>query len=156
MKTKTLHFLILSSFAFSGCSWTESFTVNNLSGNPIYVHYKTKPLSEGKSFGIIEHSPTFYKATNKGNIDWNNEIKVEDTNDKDDVVSVYLPPKTIMIFGRLRNDNYESTEQSFINSREFNLDFIEIEVNLEVIHISKNAFDKNFKKEKGYIKFEIQ
>ena len=155
MKTKIL-FGLLVAFTLSGCSWVEYFTVSNLSGNPIFVSYNTSYLSAGKTFAIFEHTPTFYKATKKGKIDWDNKIEVKDTDESAESVNIILPANTIMIFGRLHNDTYKSFDQNFINGREFNLNFMEIEVNLELFHISKDTFDKNFIKENGYINYTIE
>ena len=140
----------------SGCSWMEYFTVGNLSDSSIFVSYKLKPLSEDKTFGLFDTSPTFYKVSRKGGVHWDQKITIEDIDDSTEGVSIYLPAKTVMIFGRLRNDNYENSNQYFINGREFNLDFLEVEVNLEVHHISKETFDKHFTKKNGYIKFDIE
>lgn len=159
MKLKSNILLILSILfwgCFSGCSWVEYFTVGNLSDASIFVSYKINPLSEGMSFGIFDTSPKFYKLYKKGGVQWKHEIKIKDMDDSPDGVSVSLPANTVMIFGRLHNDNYESTEQYFINGREFNLDFMEIEVNLEVHHISKDTFDKHFTKKNGFIKFDVE
>lgn len=155
MKTKTFAFLLLLSITFSGCSWSEYFMVSNLSDQSIFVNYAiTAP--QGHNFGIFEPSPTFYSATKNGKIDWNHKIEVKDSDERDEVVSIYLPAKSIMVFGSLQNDNYESYDQSFINSREFNLDYISIEVNSQVFHTSKKHFDKEFKKEDGHIKLEVK
>lgn len=154
MKNLKLYASLLPLLLFTGCSWSEYFVINNLSDQSIYISYTiTKPKDH--NFGIFEHSPNFYKTTKNGKIDWNNKIEVKDTEESTEIVSVMLPPKTTMIFGRLHNDTYTDYNQNFINNREFNLDFIEIEVNLEVLHISKNTFDKNFSKDKGIIKFDI-
>jgi hypothetical protein len=155
LKKITLYSLVLLLLPLSGCSWVEYFTVNNLSDKAIHVSYKTRYLSEGKSFAIFDHTPTFYKATKKGNIDWDNKVEVEDTDESSESVSVTLPANTIMIFGRLHNDTYKSHDQEFINGRDFNLYFMEIEVNLELFNISKETFDKNFTKEKGQISYTI-
>lgn len=154
MKKFKFYFFILPFLLFTSCSWSEYFSINNLSENPVYISYTiTKPKDH--NFGIFEHSPIFYETT-KGNIDWNKKIEIQDSDSSKEVVSIILPPKSIMIFGRLNNDNYKSYDQYFINRREFNLDFIEIEVNLEILHVSKNTFDQNFTKEKGIIKYEIR
>ncbi len=147
---------ILPLLFLSGCSWTEYFTVGNLSENSIFVTYQLKPLSEDKSFGIFDTQPEFYKIRPKGGIDWDSKFTIKDTDERPDAVSIILPAKTVMIFGRLNNDNYENVEQYFINGREFNLDFMEVEANLEVHHISKKTFDKHFTKEKGFIKYDIK
>lgn len=156
MKTiKSYILIVLSTILFSGCSWSEYFTINNLSDKPIYVSYKLSPLSENMTFGVFSLAPTFYKPNRKNNIDWNNKIDVKDSDSSIYVVNVIIPPKTIMIFGRLSNDHYSNSEQYFINGREFNLDFMEIEVNLEVHHISKKTFDEYFKKKKGLIQYTV-
>ena len=133
----------------------EYFFVNNSSDKPIFINYTiTEPKDH--NFPIFEHSPTFYQITNKGNIDWDNKIEIEDSDPRKEVVSVILPAKTIMIFGRLNNDTYKSYDQYFINSREFNLDFMEIEIDLRINHISKTTFDDHFSKQKGFITYDIK
>ena len=155
MKSK---FILLVSLlictCFSGCSWVEYFTIANLSEQTIYVSYT---LTEPKgSFPIFNKSPDFYEATKKGNINWDKRLTKEISIDGGNSISMELSPHSIMIFGRLHNDSYKSHDQEFINGRYFNLNFIEIEVNLEVFHISKDTFDKNFKKENGYIKYAVE
>ena len=154
-KFKSYIFILLPAILLSGCSWSEYFVVNNLSDHPIFINYT---ISEPKdhNFGIFDPNPKFYKATKNGNIDWNNKIELKDLDESNEIVSIYLPSNTIMIFGRLNNDKYTSYDQYFINSREFNFDYMEVEVNLNVFHISKNTFDKNFIKDKGIIKFEVE
>ena len=146
-------FLLISSL--SSCSWLEHFAVRNLSDNPIYVSYTiTEP--QDHNFGIFEHTPTFYKVNLEGHIDWSNKVEIADTDNNKKVVSVILPAKTIMLFGKLNNDNYKSYDQYFINGREFNLDFMEIEIDLQINHISKTTFDDYFSKQKGLITYDIK
>ncbi|MDF1672376.1 MAG: hypothetical protein P1U41_02665 [Vicingaceae bacterium] len=155
MKNLKLYASLLPLLLFTGCSWSEYFVINNLSDQPIFISYTiTKPKEH--NFGIFEHSPNFYKTTKQGKIDWNNKVEIKDTEESSEIVNIILPPKTTMIFGRLQNDTYTHYNQNFINDREFNLDFIEIEINLEILHISKNTFNKNFSKDNGIIKFDVE
>lgn len=146
--------ILLSTFLLSGCSWIEYFTVVNLSEKPIYINYKLNPLSEGNIFGIFNDKPTFYKVGKKGTINLSNSVEIKGI-DKEDNINLVLPAKTAMIFGKLNNDNYNNPSQDFINGREFNLQYIEVEVNLEIHHVSKKAFNHYFKKKNGVIKFEV-
>lgn len=156
MKNLKLYLFLLPLLLLNSCSWVEYFTIKNLSNNPIYINYTLIPLSKNMTLGIFDNSPTFYKSNKNGNIDWNNRTEIEDSNNDKLTTNIILPPKTIMIFGRLNNDNYDNPQQKFINGREFNLDFMEIEVNSEIHHISKKTFDHYFKKNKGEIKFEVK
>ena len=61
-----------------------------------------------------------------------------------------------MIFGRLHNDTYESNNQQFINSRDFNFSSMVIEHQGEIIQITKATFDDYFLKKNGYVKFDVE
>ena len=155
MKTLYKYLFILPLFFLSSCSWIEYFVISNLSDQPIFVTYKLSKLSADKSFGIFAPVPKIHRLNKKGQLDWGLEQKVYNQDSTWNTVQITLQPKYALIIGRLHNDNYKNSEQNFINSREFNLDFIEIEVNSEIHHISKKTFDHYFKKEKGEIKFVV-
>ena len=147
---------IISVLLISGCSWLEYFTVGNKTDDPITVTYELNELDEGNIFGIFTNIPDAYQLSKSSKIQWENKIELEDLDDNPAIVKVILPPKTVMIFGRLHNDTYESNNQSFINSRDFNFNDMVIEHQVGTIKITKATFDDYFVKKNGYIKFDVE
>ncbi|MCB0400883.1 MAG: hypothetical protein KDD41_02265 [Flavobacteriales bacterium] len=154
MKRYVTLFSCLLPLFFSGCSWVEHFSVGNLSDQEIYVTYRLADDSGG-SFPIFEKNPTCYGATSSKKIDWSKTISLQDLDDNEHIFRATIPPHSILIIGNLHNQNYTSHDQEFFNGRVFNLEWIEIEVHEEAIHISKDTFDKNFTKKNGFIKFDV-
>lgn len=140
----------------SGCSWEEYFTVGNKTDAPITVTYELDELDEGNIFGIFTNIPDAYQLSKSSKIQWENKIKLSDLDEDPAIVKVVLPPKTVMIFGRLHNDTYESNSQRFINSRDFNFNNMVIEHHGEAIQISKTTFDDYFVKKNGFVKFDVE
>ncbi|MBQ21224.1 MAG: hypothetical protein P1U44_13710 [Vicingaceae bacterium] len=140
----------------SGCSWVEYFTIGNKTDAPITVTYELNELEEGNIFGIFINNPEAYQLSKLSKIQWDNKFELEDLDDNPVIVKVILPPKTIMIFGRLHNDTYESNNQQFINSRDFNFSSMVIEHQGEIIQITKATFDDYFLKKNGYVKFDVE
>jgi|TARA_R110000782_G_scaffold270436_2_gene371096 hypothetical protein len=140
----------------SGCSWVEYFTIGNKTDAPITVTYELNELEEGNIFGIFINNPEAYQLSKLSKIQWDNKFELEDLDDNPVIVKVILPPKTIMIFGRFHNDTYESNNQQFINSRDFNFSSMVIEHQGEIIQITKATFDDYFLKKNGYVKFDVE
>ncbi|MBL1231613.1 MAG: hypothetical protein COA31_002735 [Flavobacteriales bacterium] len=140
----------------SGCSWVEYFTIGNKTDAPITVTYELNELEEDNIFGIFINNPEAYQLSKLSKIQWDNKFELEDLDDNPVIVKVILPPKTIMIFGRLHNDTYESNNQQFINSRDFNFSSMVIEHQGEIIQITKATFDDYFLKKNGYVKFDVE
>lgn len=146
----------ISVLLISGCSWVEYFTVGNKTDLPITVTYELNELDEGNFFGIFTNIPDAYQLSKSSKIQWENKIELEDLDDNPVIVKLVLPPQTVMIFGRLHNDTYESNSQRFINSRDFNFSSMVIEHQEKTIQISKATFDDYFIKKNGYVKFDVE
>lgn len=150
------YILIIPVLLISGCSWVEYFTVGNKTDAPITITYELNELEEGNIFGIFTNIPEAYQLSKSSNIQWDNKVKLEDLDETPAMVKIILPPKTVMIFGRLHNDTYESNNQSFINSRDFNFSKMVIEHQEQITQITKATFDDYFVKKNGYIKFDVE
>lgn len=156
MKKLLSYLFIISILLISGCSWVEYFTVGNKTDNPITVTYELAKMEEGNIFGIFTNIPEAYQLSKSSKIQWENKVELEDLDDNPAIVKVILPPKTIMIFGRLHNDTYESNNQQFINSRDFNFGKMSIDQSEKTIQITKTTFDDYFVKKNGYVKFDVE
>ncbi|HEY9083723.1 MAG TPA: hypothetical protein VIN73_10340 [Vicingaceae bacterium] len=156
MKKLLSYLFIISVLLISGCSWVEYFTVGNKTDNPITVTYELAKMEEGNIFGIFTNIPEAYQLSKSSKIQWDNKIELEDLDGNPAIVKVILPPKTIMIFGRLHNDTYESNNQQFINSRDFNFGKMSIDQSEKTIQITKTTFDDYFVKKNGYVKFDVE
>ena len=151
---KSILYLPTSIFIlFNGCSWNELFVVKNNSDKSVIISYKIEPLQKS-GFAIFDTSPTSYHLNKRGNINWEKQINVTDTDTSQFNLTITLPPKSALIFGRLNNDTYKSHDQYFINGRHFNFIRMEIKKENEVITIVKEQFDNFFKKVKGEIIFD--
>lgn len=156
MKKLLSYLFIISVLLISGCSWVEYFTVGNKTDNPITITYELAKMEEGNIFGIFTNIPEAYQLSKSSKIQWDNKIELEDLDGNPAIVKVILPPKTIMIFGRLHNDTYESNNQQFINSRDFNFGKMSIDQSEKTIQITKTTFDDYFVKKNGYVKFDVE
>lgn len=156
MKKLLSYLFIIPVLLISGCSWVEYFTVGNKTDNPITVTYELTKMEEGHIFGIFTNIPEAYQLSKSSKIQWENKVELEDLDDNPAIVKVILPPKTIMIFGRLHNDTYESNNQQFINSRDFNFGKMSIDQSEKTIQITKTTFDDYFVKKNGFIKFDVE
>ncbi|MDT8412736.1 MAG: hypothetical protein RQ875_09760 [Vicingaceae bacterium] len=146
---------IIPVLLISGCSWVEYFTVGNKTDDPITITYELKELDEGNFFGIFTNIPDAYQLSKSSKIQWENKIELSDLDENPAIVKVVLPSKMVMIFGRLHNDTYESNNQPFINSRDFNFNNMIIEHQGETIQITKATFDAYFVKKNGHVKFDV-
>lgn len=144
---------VLTIVILAGCSWQESFIVKNNSDSSILITYK---VSLANGFPIFDNMPDAYMSTNSGDIDWNKEIVLEDMDTSSVIFKFILPPKSILRFGHLSNDNYSNKDQNFINGRVFNFELMDIKKKDEAITITKDKFDNFFKKKNGYIKYEVK
>ncbi len=156
MKKLLSYLFIIPVLLISGCSWVEYFTVGNKTDNPITVTYELAKMEEGNIFGIFTNIPEAYQLSKSSKIQWDNKIELEDLDGNPAIVKVILPPKTVMIFGRLHNDTYESNNQQFINSRDFNFGKMSIDQSEKTIQITKTTFDDYFVKKNGYVKFDVE
>ncbi len=156
MKKLLPYLFIVPVLLISGCSWVEYFTVGNKTDSPITVTYALDELEEGNIFGIFTNIPEAYQLSKSSKIQWDNKVKLEDLDENPAIVKVILPPKTVMIFGRLHNDTYESNNQSFINSRDFNFNNMVIEHQEQTTQITKATFDTYFVKKNGFVKFDVE
>jgi hypothetical protein len=156
MKKLLSYLFIIPVLLISGCSWVEYFTVGNKTDTPITVTYELAKMEEGYIFGIFTNIPEAYQLSKSSKIQWDNKVELEDLDDNPAIVKVILPPKTVMIFGRLHNDTYESNNQQFINSRDFNFSNMVIEHQEQTTQITKATFDDYFVKKNGYIKFDVE
>lgn len=156
MKKLLSYLFIIPVLLSSGCSWVEYFTVGNKTDNPITVTYELAKMEEGNIFGIFVNNPEAYQLSKSSKIQWDNKVELGDLDDNPAIVKVILPPQTVMIFGRLHNDTYESNNQQFINSRDFNFSSIVIEHQEKTIQISKATFDDYFVKKNGHVKFDVE
>lgn len=148
-------FIIISTIFLNGCSWVEYFVVKNNTESAISISYQLDELKNGV-FNIFDHTPTAYQLNKKGTTNWDKKLIVTDNDTSLYSIRLTLPPKSMLIFGRLNNDNYTSKDQYFINGRSFNFSMMEIEKPNELIRITATTFDDFFKKEKGEIKYEIK
>ena len=152
---KSILYLTTSIFILlNGCSWNELFVVKNNSDKSVIVSYQIEPLQKS-GFAIFDTSPTSYHLNKRGNINWEKQITVTDTDTSQFNLTITLPPKSALIFGRLNNDTYKNHDQYFINGRYFNFVRMEIKKENEVITIVKDQFDDFFKKVKGEITFDL-
>ncbi len=144
---------VLTIVILTGCSWQEYFVVHNNSESSILITYS---ISQANGFPIFDNMPDAYMSTNSGDIDWNKEIVLEDMDTSSVIFKFTLPPKSILRFGHLSNDNYSNKNQYFINGRIFNFELMEIKKKDETIIITYDKFDSFFKKKNGCIKYEVK
>jgi len=144
LKIITLLFLL---FNLTACSWQEYFIIINDSSSNIIIEYDLLELTD--EFPIFETVPQLCKKGKNNPVNWDYRLDVKDLNDSLNHVKIVLPPSTVLIFGRLSNDNYESFDQYFINSRVFNLNSIQITSENRSFEINKEEFDNFFTKDKG-------
>ena len=102
MKKLLSYLFIVPVLLVSGCSWVEYFTVGNKTDAPITITYELNELEEGNIFGIFTNIPEAYQLSKSSKVQWDNKVTLEDLDETPAIVKVILPPKTVMIFGRLQ------------------------------------------------------
>jgi hypothetical protein len=157
MKKNTSFFLIIliSTITLKGCSWVEYFIVKNNTKSKVSISYHLNE-NNTSAFNIFNQTPTIYQLNEKGNINWDKKLSINDKDKSFYDIKLNLPPKCVLIFGHLNNDIYSNKDQHFINGRTFNFSKMEIEQKNDLIIITLETFDDFFKKEKGEITYEIQ
>lgn len=136
------------------CSWVEEFVIINESDKVIHVKYE---ITENSGvFSLLHAHPSMCVINSSDEIEWGKEIAFADTDSAANKVSVEIPPRSVLVFGRLQNDTYKSYDQKFINGRTFNLKQMQILSNFKVVDIIPSTFDDHFKKHRGQIRFVIK
>ncbi len=143
-------------FLLTGCSWQEYFLITNETASNIAVEYSISSPGTGFGFGIFETTPTIYKLTPTGSIDWNDQLSIVDTDTTSLGVRIILPPKSSIVIGYLSNDHYEKYDQQFINGRTFNLKKINLNSNGKSTEIIPENFDSFFKKSSENIEYKAK
>ncbi|MGE0560324.1 MAG: hypothetical protein AB7O47_00770 [Flavobacteriales bacterium] len=151
LKTICWFFFLLT---ISGCSWIERFMVVNESDEEIEITYTLVPPEE--TFAIFDNSPESYALKKKGQIDWDKKLEINDLDTSFQTVYIQLPPKTLLVFGSLHNDNYTSYDQYFINGRSFNLVEMTITTKGKTQIIKPESFDEFFHKKNGSVSFVVK
>lgn len=153
-KKITIYFIIFTIFLLcEGCSWTERFVIINDANFDIVITYE---IDGQKLYPIFNGQFELYKTRNQTEVDWQNKIKVIDQDGEPSTIRLKMPPKSILVFGRLSNDNYKKYSQRFINGYAFNLKNLTIEKERETIKIPANKFDDFFKKTGTMVEFVVK
>ncbi|MES2138358.1 MAG: hypothetical protein V4511_01525 [Bacteroidota bacterium] len=155
-KVKTAFISASFIFLLSGCSWQEYFMVTNETTSDITIEYSISSPGSGFGFGIFETTPTIYKLTPTGSIDWNDQLSFVDTDTTSLGVTVLLPAKSSVVIGYLSNDHYKKHDQQFINGRTFNLKKINLNSSGKSTEIIPENFDSFFKKSSGNIEYRVK
>lgn len=151
LKTLCCSFFLL---ALSGCSWVEYFMVVNESDKEIEITYTLAPPE--KTFAIFDNYPESYALKKKGQINWDKKLEINDLDTSFEVVHLKIPPKTLVIIGRLHNDTYTSYNQNLINGRSFNLVEMTFNQNNEKLVIKPENFDEFFHKKNGSVSYVVK
>lgn len=156
IRTRSLIYSLLAmSFLLTACSWQEYFVLINNTDSAVLIWYQIKKTS-GSEIPIFTDNPSVYKLDNSGEIDWQSKTRVEDSDADKLAVKLIVPPQSALLLGTLSNDNYLKYSQKFINGRVFNFIKLEIMNSDNKIEIPAEQFDGFFKKQNGYIKYEIE
>lgn len=151
-KIKNTILIISVSFLFSACSWNEYFAVFNLSNEEITIEYQLNPTT---NFQLFTEEPRILKCKNN-NIDWEQNLPSKDLDSLKNNVKLILPANSVLIFGELNNDHYNSQNQEFINRRTFNFEQMNIKTKEKIKYIPRDKFDDNFTKVNGVIELRIK
>ncbi|MBK6521874.1 MAG: alpha amylase C-terminal domain-containing protein [Sphingobacteriaceae bacterium] len=143
--------LFLICLVFTRCSWIEEFVIINESDKAIYVKYEIAENSG--TFSLFHAHPSMCILNSSDEIEWGKEMAFADEDSASNKVSVAIPPRSVLVFGRLQNDKYKSYDQKFINGRTFNLKQLQILSNNKIIDVVPDTFDDHFKKHRGQIRF---
>jgi hypothetical protein len=139
---------------FNRCSWIEEFIIVNESEKAIYVKYE---ITENSGvFSLFHAHPSMCVLNSSNEVEWGKEIAFADEDSAANKVSVAIPPRSVLVFGRLQNDTYKSYDQKFINGRTFNLKQLQIAQTNKILDILPASFDDHFKKHRGQIRFVIK
>lgn len=146
--------LFLICLAFTRCSWIEEFIIVNKSDKAIYVKYE---ITENSGvFSLFQAHPSICVLNSSDEIEWGKEMAFADEDSAANKVSVAIPPRSVLVFGRLQNDKYEKYDQKFINGRTFNLKQLQIAQTNKILDILPNTFDDHFKRHQGQIRFVVK
>lgn len=139
---------------FTRCSWVEEFVIINESDKAVYVKYE---ITENSGvFSLFHPHPSMCVLNSSNEVEWGKEMAFADEDSAANKVSVAIPPRSVLVFGRLQNDTYKKYDQKFINGRTFNLKQVQILSNNKIVDVVPTTFDDHFKKQRGQIRFVIK
>lgn len=144
--------LLLLLFNFESCSWQEYFIIINQSNREQKIIISLDEIQEG--IPIFDRNFDFYEFDKAGNPLWDKKKTLRVVKLTDYSFEFNLPIGYGVVFGRLSNDKYISSNQNFINGRRFNLQ--SIETDHEEVLIVKENFDRFFIKSNGHISYQLK
>ena len=153
MKNKFFLFVLLT-VLLSGCSMIEHFIIVNESASDITIEYEL--YDPGNRFPLFHDSPTAYKISKSGSVEWSTDVELKDTDTADFSVKMVLPSGSALVIGSLMNQTYGKYDQVFYNDRYFNLKTMKIKKGNIITEITPGTFDDNFKKKSGQMICKIK
>ncbi|MGD1841124.1 MAG: hypothetical protein ACFB0B_09540 [Thermonemataceae bacterium] len=152
--TTQLLIALLTCLALTACSWSQHFAIVNTTQDTLTITYtfQQPPLQQY----IFVENPIAYSIKEDYQPNWSSPNPLTDEDSTTLTVQVKLPPSQVLVFGTLRNDEYEGADHRPINGQLFNLQTLRIERGETVEHISAQTFDSYFMKRKDYIRYVIE
>ena len=135
---------MLTCLHLTGCSWIVPFYILNDTAQPHTVEISISRPKSG--FAIFEPRQFRILAWKGDEPDYENVKPIAPQ--QGEKMRIEIPPYSALEIGRLSNQNYEGSEQSFINGRVFNL--ISVKAGKSVV--TRATFNAHFKKTSaGYV-----
>ncbi len=142
------------SLIFSGCSTQQYFTLANATDETISIYYTLENTPDEKSIFTVPSE--IFQADETYQPDSNHPLPYTDLNIADNYVHLKLPPKSVLVFGRVFNDTYNASTQTTAQGKVFNLQELQFSYGGTDFIISKENFHDFFIDQKGTFRYIVQ
>lgn len=143
-----------ASLVFSGCSTQQYFTLANATDETISIYYSLESATDEKS--IFKIPSEIFQADEAYQPDVNHPLPYSDLNFADNHVHLKLPPKSVLVLGRVFNDTYNASTQTTAQGKVFNLQEVKFSYGGTDITINKENFHDFFIEQKGTFRYIVQ
>ena len=145
---------LLVSLAFSGCSTQQYFTLVNSTDETISIYYTVEnPTAEQAIFTLPSE---IFQANASYDPDVDHPLPYTDLNFADNSVHLKLPPKSVLVFGRVFNDTYNASTLTTAQGKVFNLQELKFSYGGADFTINKENFHDFFIENKGTFRYIVQ
>ena len=142
------------SLVFSGCSTQQYFTLANATDETISIYYTIENPPEKE--GIFSVPSEIFQADATYQPDPDHPLPYADLNFADNSVHLKLPPKSVLVLGRVFNDTYNASTQTTAQGKVFNLQELKFRYDGTDFTINKENFHDFFIEDKGTFRYIVQ
>jgi hypothetical protein len=143
----TITFFLVSLF-LAGCSYSESFALVNRSTDEIEFSYLLSELTPQE--GLFDKWIELYEENGEGYPDYSKDLSVVDLDTAANRIRIIVPSKSVLVFGNISNEHYDSKRRITNGGKSFNLSEIQLQQNGRIVEMSTDDFHKHFRESNGF------